>query len=70
MNFKIKEVDTKADIFHIYKIFKDEKESIFLDSSKEESIFSKYSFIGLNPFLKFTSYKNKITVLDYKNGKE
>lgn len=70
MDFKIKEIDSKVDIFDIFKIFKDEKESIFLDSSKEESRFSKYSFIGLNPFLKFTSYKDKITILDYKNDKE
>lgn len=70
MNFNIREIDIKADIFNIYKIFKDQRESIFLDSSKEESKFSKYSFIGLNPFIKFTSYKDKITILDYKNDKE
>lgn len=70
MKFSIKEIDIKADIFNIYKIFKDQRESIFLDSSKEESKFSKYSFIGINPFLKFTSYKDKITILDYKKDKE
>ena len=70
MNFNIREINIKADIFNIYKIFKEEKESIFLDSSKEESRFSKYSFIGLNPFLKFTSCKNEINILDYKNDKE
>lgn len=67
MNFKIKEIKTNVSSLNIYEVFSHEKETIFLDSSKEESKFSKYSFIGINPFIKFTAYKNDIAILDYKN---
>lgn len=70
MNFKIKEIKTNIDSLNIYEVFKDKKETIFLDSSKEDSKFSKYSFIGVNPFIKFTSYKNNITILNYKDKTE
>ena len=70
MNFKIKEIKTDVNSLNIYEVFKDKKETIFLDSSKEESKFSKYSFIGVNPFIKFTSYKNNITILNYKDKTE
>ena len=36
-----------------YNLFKDERDTILLDSSKEDKNLSKYSFIGINPFLKF-----------------
>ncbi|MGG5461582.1 aminodeoxychorismate synthase component I [Clostridium sp. B9] len=62
MDFKIKEIDNSLNPHEVYSIFKEEKESIFLDSSKEESEFSLYSFIGLNPFKKFTSYGNEINI--------
>ena len=55
MNFKIKEFFTDLDIFEIYSCFKDNN-SILLDSSKEDKELSKYSFIGLNPFLTFEAY--------------
>ncbi|CUN43770.1 Para-aminobenzoate synthase component 1 [Sarcina ventriculi] len=67
MNFKIKEIKTNVSSLNIYEVFSHKKETIFLDSSKEESKFSKYSFIGINPFIKFTAYKNDIAILDYKN---
>ena len=67
MNFKIKEIKTNVSSLNIYEVFSHEKETIFLDSSKEDSKFSKYSFIGINPFIKFTAYKNDIAILDYKN---
>ena len=70
LNFKIKEIKTDVNSLNIYEVFKDKKETIFLDSSKEESKFSKYSFIGVNPFIKFTSYKNNITILNYKDKTE
>ena len=49
MDFKIKEIKTNLTPFDIYNLFKDEKNSVFLDSSKEDENLSKYSFIGLNP---------------------
>lgn len=49
MDFKIKEIKANLTPFDIYNLFKDEKNSVFLDSSKEDENLSKYSFIGLNP---------------------
>lgn len=66
MNFVIKEVSTSLSPIEVYNIFKDEKDTIFLDSSKEDARLSKYSFIGLNPFLNFYSSGNK----SYINNKE
>lgn len=66
LNFKIKELKNNLNPFYVYKIFKDEKNTVFLDSSKEDKNLSKFSFIGLNPFLNFT-YKDNIV---YVNGKE
>lgn len=62
MNFKIKEIDNKLESHEVYSLFKDEKDSIFLDSSKEESEFSLYSFIGINPFKKFISKEDEIYI--------
>ena len=64
INFKIKELKNNFNPFYVYKIFKDEKDTVFLDSSKEDKNLSKFSFIG--PFLNFT-YKDNIV---YVNGKE
>ena len=66
INFKIKELKNNFNPFYVYTIFKDEKDTVFLDSSKEDKNLSKFSFIGLNPFLNFT-YKDNIV---YVNGKE
>lgn len=62
MNFKIKEIDNKLESHEVYSLFKDQKDSIFLDSSKEESEFSLYSFIGINPFKKFISKRDEIYI--------
>lgn len=59
MNFKIKEINTSLNPLEIYNIFKEEKDTIFLDSSKGDENLSKYSFIGINPFVNFHSVKNK-----------
>ncbi|MGL4569794.1 MAG: aminodeoxychorismate synthase component I [Clostridium sp.] len=48
MDFKIKEIKTELSPFDIYNIFSNEEDSIFLDSSKEDTSLSKYSFIGIN----------------------
>jgi para-aminobenzoate synthetase component 1 len=55
INFKIKELNTYYDPFHTYSLFKNNINTIFLDSSKEDKLLSRYSFIGLNPYKKFTS---------------
>lgn len=63
MNFNIEEFSTDLNIFEIYSCFKDNN-SILLDSSKEDRDLSKYSFIGLNPFLTFEAYGRE----SYING--
>ena len=56
---KVEEFDAKFNPFEIYNLFKDEVNSIFLDSSKEDENLSKFSFIGINPFLIFESIGNR-----------
>lgn len=55
IDFKIKELKKYYQPFDTYRLFKDEKDTIFLDSSKEDKELSKYSFIGVNPICKFVS---------------
>ncbi|MPQ44114.1 aminodeoxychorismate synthase component I [Clostridium tarantellae] len=62
MDFKIEEVKTDLNCVEIYSLFSKEKDTILLDSSKEDSEYSSYSFIGLNSFLKFKSKENKIII--------
>lgn len=62
INFKIKELDKYYDSFSVYKLFKDDLDSIFLDSSKEDKVLSKYSFIGLNPYKKFKSMDRNVII--------
>ena len=66
INFKIKELKKNLNPFYVYNIFKDELNSVFLDSSKEDKNLSKFSFIGIKPFCNFT-YKNG---KGYINGEE
>jgi para-aminobenzoate synthetase component 1 len=61
-NFSIKELDTYYDPFYTYNLFKDNIDSIFLDSSKEDKVLSKYSFIGINPYKKFISKGRKVLI--------
>ncbi|WP_304681185.1 aminodeoxychorismate synthase component I [uncultured Clostridium sp.] len=58
------EFNSNLNVFEIYNLFKDKSNTILLDSSKEDKKLSKYSFIGINPFLKF-EVKNETT---YING--
>ena len=62
MNFKIKEIDTNLKCFEIFSLFKEEKNNILLDSSKEDSSLSKFSFLGVNPFLIFKSIEDNIEI--------
>ena len=63
---KIREVKIDFNPLEIYNVFKNEKDTILLDSSKEDENLSKFSFIGLNPFMTFEGRKNKAFV----DGKE
>lgn len=62
IKFEIKELDKYYDPFYTYSIFKDSTYSIFLDSSKEDRLLSKYSFIGLNRYKKFISKGRKVLI--------
>jgi para-aminobenzoate synthetase component I len=63
---KVKEVKIDFNPLEIYNVFKNEKDTILLDSSKEDENLSKFSFIGLNPFMIFESRGVKAFV----DGKE
>ena len=62
IDFNIKELNIYYDPFYTYNLFKDNIDSIFLDSSKEDKLLSKYSFIGLNPYKKFISKGRKVLI--------
>ena len=59
-----REFNSKLNAFEVYNLFKDEIDTILLDSSKEDKNLSKYSFIGINPFLKFEVKKEKTYIND------
>lgn len=65
MNFKLKEIETDLNIIEVYNIFKNEVNTVLLDSSKNDESLSRYSFIGINPFLIFETYEKNV----YINGK-
>jgi para-aminobenzoate synthetase component I len=69
INFQIKELVTYYDPFYTYSIFENQIDSIFLDSSKEDKLLSKYSFIGLNPYRKFSS-KGRNVLIDNEEYKD
>lgn len=64
IDFKIIELDNYYDSFNVYKLFEQNKDAIFLDSSKEDKHLSKYSFIGINPYIRFLSKGNEVIIDD------
>ncbi|MBU3159781.1 aminodeoxychorismate synthase component I [Clostridium frigoris] len=59
MKLEIEKVQTKLDGFDIYSLFKENIDTILLDSARDKETLGRYSFIGVNCFLKFKS-KNGI----------
>jgi para-aminobenzoate synthetase component I len=64
---KVREVKINCNPLEVYNVFKDEINTILLDSSKEDKVLSKFSFIGINPFMIFESkgqeaFINKVKV--------
>lgn len=59
MKLTIEKVQTKLDGFDIYSLFKEDLNTILLDSARDKETLGRYSFIGVNCFLKFKS-KNAI----------
>lgn len=63
MQITLRQINTDLDIFDIYSIFKDEKNVILLDSSKKSfGANSKYSYVGVNPFIVLKGGDNSCTV--------
>ncbi|MCM8710922.1 aminodeoxychorismate synthase component I [Clostridium sp. SYSU_GA19001] len=58
----IKQIETDLDAFDIYTLFKNEKETALLDSSKKDSSLSEYSILGIYPFLKI-KYENSLVTI-------
>ncbi|MDO5707059.1 MAG: aminodeoxychorismate synthase component I [Andreesenia angusta] len=63
----IKEIQTKLDSFQLYSIFKDKKNSFFLDSGMDYDKLGKYSFIGFDPIEIIKSKNDNIEIK--KDGK-
>ncbi|MBW9144369.1 aminodeoxychorismate synthase component I [Clostridium sp. CM027] len=64
MKLIIEQVNTNLDGFGIYSLFKEDLNTILLDSARDEETLGRYSFIGTNCFLTFkskngTCYKGK-----------
>lgn len=64
MEILIKEIDINLKANEVYEIWRNEKDTILLDSSKEESKYSKFSFIGINPFMKIKSKGDLVYIND------
>lgn len=58
----IQEIKTDLTSFESYLLFKDEPYSFFLDSGRDPDTLGRYSFIGGNPLLVFTSKEDAITI--------
>lgn len=63
MRVEVKEITTELTSFDIFSLFKDEKDIIFLDSSKDSEKLGKHSFIGLNPYKKII-YNQGLTTIN------
>ncbi|GIM29589.1 aminodeoxychorismate/anthranilate synthase component I [Clostridium polyendosporum] len=62
MKLTIKEISTELNAVEVYSLFEKYKNTILLDSSKEDEKLSKYSFIGINPFAIFKSIENRVEI--------
>ena len=58
----IQKLNKYYDPFSVYSLFKDHEDSVFLDSSKEDSDMSRYSFIAVNPITKIVKTEKEVLV--------
>ena len=58
----IEEIDLRIPLLDVFEQFKDEPFSFFLDSGMDPHKLGRYSFIGSNPFLIFSSRGSEISV--------
>jgi len=62
----VKQIETNLDAFDIYSIFKNQKNSVLLESGINDDGLGKYSFVGINPFITF-KWRDGVCKI---NGKE
>jgi len=55
MKLIIEKIHTKLDGFDIYSLFKEDLNTVLLDSARDAETLGRYSFIGVNCFLTFKS---------------
>jgi len=65
LDFRYIEIDSDLSIFDIFRGYGTTTDSFLLDSSKEDSIYSQYSMIGVNPHYIVKYIHGKIYVKDY-----
>lgn len=70
MKVNIRKIETELTPFEVYSVFKDEKNSIFLDSGKDAENLGRYSFIGINPFLTVKSQSGICIINGEEKGKD
>ncbi|RQD73752.1 MAG: aminodeoxychorismate synthase component I [Halanaerobium sp. MSAO_Bac5] len=58
----IKKLQTDLKPFEVFKIFAQEEQPIFLDSSDKYKKLGQYSIISFNPFLRMKSKNNKVLI--------
>lgn len=58
----IKEIKTELNSFDLYTVFKEEKNSFFLDSGMDHDKLGKYSFIGFDPIAVIKSKDDNIEI--------
>lgn len=64
----VKKIDTKLNSFQLYTLFKDRKNSFFLDSGMDSEKLGQFSFIGFDPIALLKSKGRDITI--DRDGKE
>ena len=65
-SYYFEEIHTELDAFEIYKLFYKKDYSFILDSNTNDNKLGRYSFIGLEPFIRIESKKGKIKIQQNK----
>ena len=58
----VKKIKTDLKPFEVFRIFAQEKQAVFLDSSDKYKELGKYSIICFNPFIKIKSKNNQVII--------
>jgi len=63
MGTAVRKIDTNKSVAEIFEIFKDEKYSVFLDTSLSDKR-NHFSIVGINPYLRMMKKNEKLYVND------